>query len=102
MGHHVIKGVAINGAGNTGRANHDSLSGRDAVLSVNRVRRRVIELVVVDELEMLVLGNVPVEPRGWKTANVRSRILKLIIKPVVVVRRGDATLQRAAGVNGCV
>src|SRR6185369_12865712 len=53
MGHHVREGVAINRSGNTRCPNHDALAGCDAVLTVNCVGRRVIELVVVNKLEML-------------------------------------------------
>src|SRR6185436_4321710 len=102
MGHHIGEGVAINGSGNTRSANHDSLSGCNTVLPVNCVWRRIVELVIVNELEMLVLGDVPVEPRGWKTANVRPGILELIVKPVEVIRRCDATLQRPLSANGRV
>src|SRR5437868_4594825 len=102
MGHHVRERVAIDRTGNTWCANHDPLSRRDAVLAVNCIRRRVIELIVVNKLEMLVLRNVPVEPCGWKTANVASRILELIIEPIEVVGRCDATLQSALRVNGRV
>src|SRR5437899_7493282 len=62
-------------------------------------------LILVDELEMLVLGNVPVESAGRKATNVRAWIMEIIVQPVIVVGRwicqvSHAALQRSLGMYG--
>ena len=73
-------------AGDAGRADDDPCAGaRDIKLAVHSIGVRQIMLVVVDELQMLVLGNVPVDPARRETTNVGARVLEVVVEPIVII-----------------
>src|SRR5215510_1245918 len=59
-------------------------------------------LVVVDELEVVLIRKVVVEPDGWKPPDVLSRILEVVVEPVVVALSGDSAGECAILMNGGV
>ena len=49
-------------------------------------------LIVMNELEVLGLGNVPIEPDGLKAPEIVARILEVVLETVIIAGRGNAVL----------